>query len=44
MLARAASILIAFAALAAPAGAFAQAYDIPPDNPFVQTAGARGEI
>ena len=44
MLARAASILIAFAALAAPAGALAQAYDVPPDNPFVKTAGARGEI
>jgi glucose/arabinose dehydrogenase len=45
MHARAASILIAVAfALALPAGAFAQAYEIPPDNPFVKTTGARGEI
>jgi glucose/arabinose dehydrogenase len=44
MLARAASTLIALAALAAPAGAFAQAYEIPADNPFVNTAGARGEV
>ncbi len=44
MLARAASTLIALAALAAPAGAFAQAYEIPADNPFVNTPGARGEV
>ena len=45
MHARAASILIAVAfALALPGGAFAQAYEIPPDNPFVKTTGARGEI
>jgi glucose/arabinose dehydrogenase len=44
MLARAASTLIALAALAAPAGAFAQAYEIPADNPCGNTAGARGEV
>ena len=44
MLARTASTLIALAALALPAGAAAQAYEVPADNPFVNTPGARGEI
>jgi hypothetical protein len=42
MLARPASILIAATALALSASGTAagQAYQIPPDNPFVATAGA----
>jgi glucose/arabinose dehydrogenase len=44
MHARAASALIAAALLAAPAGAGAQGYEVPPDNPFVSTPGARGEV
>jgi glucose/arabinose dehydrogenase len=41
---RAASALIAAILLALPAGAAAQGYEIPRDNPFVNTPGARGEV
>ena len=46
MLARAASILIAATAIAliAAESAAGQAYEIPPDNPFVATAGSAPEV
>ena len=37
-------LAVAAAALCAPAGASGQAYTIPPDNPFVGTAGAAPEV
>jgi glucose/arabinose dehydrogenase len=44
MLARAAALLTLAAALGAAGTASAQGYRIPPDNPFVNRAGARGEV
>jgi glucose/arabinose dehydrogenase len=42
--ARVAALLAAVAGMAAPAASAQAPYEIPPDNPFVNTPGARGEV